>query len=218
MASPSATDVENTILLLMRCRQFQVMAQNPISALWDFFCFNVSGTSELQSRGALSILCKAAKSCAGILGSLVRDIIDIGFGRWAKVDPSLAKTACIALQRLSEEKGKLLVNNGSRLILSHVLRRSTSRERRKRDTERQSLQSNGYTTVDNSMLGLAASEDAILDTLSERSGREIVSGGTDAKNLIGFCAPFVSKLCGNISLMQSILSYKPLACLHYADL
>ncbi|KAK6941728.1 Condensin complex subunit 1, N-terminal [Dillenia turbinata] len=380
MASPSATDVENTILLLMRCRQFQVdgsesclrkmlplvfsqdksiyeavesafvtiyVTKNPtetaknllnlaiesnigdlaalefmidalvsksciststISALWDFFCFNVSGTSALQSRGALSILCMAAKSSAGILGSHIQDIIDIGFGRWAKVDPLLARTACTALQRLSEEdKRKLLVNNGSRVfsmleslitgfwlpediwfaaidkaidaiyaihptpemfaadvvkrslislsdgkggnelqndtesgsteipstvqlaklskflfVVSHVAMnhlayiescvKKIQKQRAKKermDAERQNLQSNGSIIVDNSKenginaeLGLAASEDAILDTLSERAEKEIVSGGAVAKNLIGFCAPFVSKLCRNISLMQ----------------
>ncbi|RWR97987.1 proline-rich receptor-like protein kinase PERK1 [Cinnamomum micranthum f. kanehirae] len=32
-----------------------------ITALWDFFGFNVSGVTAEQSRGALSILCVAAK-------------------------------------------------------------------------------------------------------------------------------------------------------------
>lgn len=88
-----------------------------ISALWDFFCFNVSGTTAEQSRGALSVLCMAAKSSTGVLGSHLQDIIDIGFGRWAKVEPLLARMACIAIQRLSEEdKKKLLLNNGSRVF------------------------------------------------------------------------------------------------------
>lgn len=88
-----------------------------ISALWDFFCFNISGTTAEQSRGALSVLCMAAKSSTAVLGSHLQDIIDIGFGRWAKVDPLLARTACLALQRLSEEdKKKLLSSNGSRVF------------------------------------------------------------------------------------------------------
>ncbi|GAV59130.1 LOW QUALITY PROTEIN: Cnd1 domain-containing protein/Cnd1_N domain-containing protein [Cephalotus follicularis] len=189
MASSSATDVENTIHLLMRCKQFQIdgaeaclrkmlplvfsqdksiyeavenafitiyvrkspvetgknllnlviysnigdqaaleciigalvskgdISTSMISALWDFFCFNVSGITAEQSRGALSVLCMAAKSSTGILGSHLQDIIDIGFGRWAKVEPLLARTACIAIQRLSEEhKKKLLLNNGSRVF------------------------------------------------------------------------------------------------------
>lgn len=88
-----------------------------ISALWDFFCFNISGTTPEQSRGALSVLCMAAKASPGVLGSHLQDIIDIGFGRWAKVDPLLARTACIAIQRLSEEdKKKLLASNGSRVF------------------------------------------------------------------------------------------------------
>lgn len=53
-------------------------------------------------------------------------------------------------------------------------------------------------------LGLAASEDAILDTLWERGEKEIVSGGLNEKNLIGHCAPFLSKLCRNFSLMQKV--------------
>lgn len=85
--------------------------------LWDFFCFNVSGTTAEQSRGALSVLCMAAKSHPEILGLHLQDIIDIGFGRWAKSDPLLARTACIALQRLShEDKKKLLSSIGSRVF------------------------------------------------------------------------------------------------------
>jgi len=88
-----------------------------ISALWDFFCFNVPRTTAEQCRGAFCILCMAAKSSSGILGSHLQDIIDIGFGRWAKVDPLLARTACTALQRLSEDdKKKLLASNGSRVF------------------------------------------------------------------------------------------------------
>ena len=56
----------------------------------------------------------------------------------------------------------------------------------------------------NAELGLAASEDAILDTLAERAEKEIVSGSSSEKNLIGECAPFLSKLCRNFSLMQKV--------------
>lgn len=52
-----------------------------------------------------------------ILNSHISDVIDIGFGRWSKVDPLLARTACIALQRLSdEEKKKLLHTSGNRIF------------------------------------------------------------------------------------------------------
>lgn len=88
-----------------------------LSALWDFFCFNIAGTTAEQSRGALSILCMAAKTSNSVLSSHLQDIIDIGFGRWAKVEPLLARTACLALQRLSEEdKKKLLNTNGNRVF------------------------------------------------------------------------------------------------------
>lgn len=59
----------------------------------------------------------AAKSSPGILSSHVQDIIDIGFGRWAKVEPLLARTACIALERLSDEdRKKLLLTNGRKIF------------------------------------------------------------------------------------------------------
>lgn len=75
------------------------------------------GTTAEQSRGALSVLCMAAKSFPSILSYHLQDIIDIGFGRWAKVEPLLARAACIALQRLSEDdKKKLLSSNGQRLF------------------------------------------------------------------------------------------------------
>lgn len=63
------------------------------------------------------------------------------------------------------------------------------------------MQENGI----NAELGLAASEDAVLDTLSEKAEKEIVGGGSTEKNLIGHCAPFLSKLCRNFSLMQKVI-------------
>lgn len=102
--------LKNEKLYLLHC-------VSQLSALWDFFCFNINGTTAEQSRGALSVLCMAAKLSTGVLSSHLQDIIDIGFGRWAKVDPLLARTACIALQRLSEEdKKRLLSTNGSRIF------------------------------------------------------------------------------------------------------
>ncbi|KAI3472260.1 hypothetical protein Pfo_029748 [Paulownia fortunei] len=366
MASSSSSDVENTILLLMRCRQFQIdgsesclrkmlplvfsqdksiyeavenafitiyIRKNPVetaknllnlaidsnigdlaalefilgalvskgditasmlSALWDFFCFNISGTTAQQSRGALSVLCMAAKSSPTILSSHLQDIVDIGFGRWAKVEPLLARTACLALQRLSEEdKKKLLLTNGNRVfgileclvsgfslpeniwyaaadraiaalyiihptpetiatdlvkrslksvfdssegselqtgmdlaapirylfVVSHVAMnqlvyieccvRKIQKAKAKKEkmiAEDNKFDVNTASGVKDdgisSELGLAASEDAVLDSLAERAEKEIVSGGSTEKNLIGHCAPFLSKLCRNFSLMQ----------------
>ncbi|MFQ6635664.1 hypothetical protein Gotur_011165 [Gossypium turneri] len=380
MASSSATDVENTILLLMRCRQFQIdgaeaclrkmlplyllpdfqvfsqdksiyeavenafvtiyIRKSPvetaknllnlaidsnvgdqaalefivgalvskgdissiaISALWDFFCFNVNGTTAEQCRGALAIICMAAKSSSAILGSHLQDIIDIGFGRWAKVEPLLARTACIAIQRLSnEDKKKLVLSNGSRIfgileslitgfglpdniwyaaadkaidavyilhptpetlaadlvkkslssvfdgtsgdalqndiassnsivlstiqvvklsrylfVASHVAMNqlayieSCVRKIQKQKGNKGKVDSEGTENAEtqkdngiNAELGLAASEDAVLDTLAERAEKEIVCGSYSEKNLIGECAPFLSKLCRNFVLMQ----------------
>ncbi|GAB2267149.1 Condensin-1 complex subunit CAP-D2 [Dionaea muscipula] len=374
MASSSATDVEYTILLLMRSRQFQVdgsegclrkmlplvfsqdksiyeavenafvtiyitknsietaknlldlslnsnigdlaalefiiarlvskgdISPGMISALWDIFCFNVSGTTAEQSRCALAVLCMAAKSSSRILSSHLQDIMDIGFGRWAKLDPLLARTACIALQRLSEEDmKKLVVNNGCRIfgileslvtgsslpenvwyaaadkaigavyvlhpapevmavnlvkkslcaafngikgngvqndtdvanvpttihvgklsrylyVVSHVAMQQLvyiescvkkiqkqKAKREKKDADCDSIGSTppcAATNGINAELGVASSEDAMLDSLSERAEKEIISGGSAEKNLIGYCAPFLSKLCRNFSLMQ----------------
>ncbi|XP_071720680.1 condensin-1 complex subunit CAP-D2 [Rutidosis leptorrhynchoides] len=375
MASSSASDVENTILLLMRCKQFQIdgseaclrkmlplvfsqdksifeavenafvtiyitkspietaknlitlatdsnigdlaalefivgalvskgdISASAISALWDYFCFNVNGTSAERSRGALSILCMAAKSSSDVLSSHLQDIIDIGFGRWAKVEPLLARTACIALQRLSPDDQKtLLTNHGTRVfgvldslitgtwlpehiwyaaadkaistiyaihpspetlaanlvkkshnsvigvellndadgggsnvittvqvtklsrflyVISHVAMNqlvyieSCVRKIQKEKAKKEKMAAEGHNAGDNggkpptepkddinAELGVAASEDALLDILSERAEKEIVSGASTEKNLIGHCSSFLSKLCRNFSLMQ----------------
>ncbi|XP_047316811.1 condensin-1 complex subunit CAP-D2 isoform X2 [Impatiens glandulifera] len=381
MASSSSSDVENSILLLMRCKQFQIdgsenclrkmlplvfsqdksiyeavenafitiyigkspeetakniihvaldsnigdlaalefivgalvskgdITSSTISALWDFFCFNISGTTPNQSSGALSVLCMAAKSSTAVLGSHIQDIIDIGFGRWAKSEPLLARSACIALQRLSEEdKKKMLSNNGSRVfgileslitktwlsdnvwyaaaakaidalyaihptpeafaasivkkslssvfnfsegdslendvesdksdvlnntvqvaklgrylfVVSHIALnqlvyiescvRKVQKEKAKKEkliAEGQNSVCRGESNVDSSKdngmsaeLGLAASDDQMLDSLAERTEKEIIADGSNDSNLIGCCAPFLSKICRNFSLMQ----------------
>lgn len=81
-----------------------------------FFTFNVNGVTAEQSRGALSVLCMAAKSSPKVLSSRLLNIIDIGFGRWAKEEPLLARTACIALQRLSVEDRESLVSANRRVF------------------------------------------------------------------------------------------------------
>ncbi|XP_068660218.1 condensin-1 complex subunit CAP-D2 [Aristolochia californica] len=272
-----------------------------ISALWDFFSFNVNGVTAEQSRGALSVLCMVAKSSPGILSSHLQDIIDIGFGRWARKEPLLAETACLALERLSEaDRNKLMSTNGSRvigilqtlitgfglpvsiwyaaadkalsviyslhptpeIIAADMLKKSlhfvfdfgeedgppsdlegrdistvkvsklsrflflTSQialrqllyiEFCVRKLQKQRMKSDRSISIShdidsaegavkesgiNAELGIAASEDAILDVLSERAEKEIVSYGSVEKNLIGYCAPFISKLCRSFTLMQ----------------
>lgn len=283
----------------------------------------------------------AAKSSPVVLGSHLQDIMDIGFGRWAKVEPLLARTACTAIQRLSEEdRKKLLLSSGSRIfgilerlitgvslpdniwyatadkaisamytihptpetlaativkktlssvfdciggddqendidsggssilttvqvaklgrylfVASHVAMnqlayiescvRKIQKQRIKRDkmvADGETVCSNGNHNADsnkvrsagyflryvsvgyrssavcflkiyhetfcqgnniNAELGLAASDDAMLDTLSDRAEKEIISGVSD-ENLIGLCAPFLSKLSRNFSLMHKV--------------
>ncbi|KAJ0981633.1 hypothetical protein J5N97_009888 [Dioscorea zingiberensis] len=375
LASSSVTDVENTILLLMRCKQFQIdgseaclckmlplvfsqnksiseavrnafitiyIRKNPeetaknlvtlaldssigdlaaleclvdslvskgeistgtISALWDFFSFNTSGVIAAQSRGALSVLCMALKSSPSILGSQLQDIVDIGFGRWAKEEPLLARTACIALDRLSEEDKQKLRCSGIRVfsplqslligswlpesawyaaadkaintiysihptpeifaaemvkksisslfsygendempidadnegvnlstvpasklsrclfIISHVAfnrlvyiescicklqKQKTKKDKSKLESEAAGGLSTAASEEQNinTELGRSASEDAVIDALSERAEKEIVSSGSNEKNLIGHCATFISKLCRNFNLLQ----------------
>jgi condensin complex subunit 1 len=55
-------------------------------------------------------------------------------------------------------------------------------------------------------LGLAASEDARLDSLLERTESEIISGESNEKFLIGSKAPIVAKICRNSSLMQQVMA------------
>ena len=62
------------------------------------------------------MLCMAAKSSPKVLSSRLLNIIDIGFGRWAKEEPLLARTTCIALQRLSVEDRESLVSANRRVF------------------------------------------------------------------------------------------------------
>ncbi|KAF9591629.1 hypothetical protein IFM89_005210 [Coptis chinensis] len=350
MASSSATDVENTILLLMRCRQFEVdgseaclrkmlplvfsQDKSVSDAVEDAFITiyirkNANDTakklldlaidSNIGDLAALEVIVSALVSKGNI--STSTDVIDIGFGHWAKEEPLLARTACIALQNLSkEEKDNLMVSCGNRVfgilqdlitglwlpgniwyaaaekaisvvyaihptpesfaadvvkrcfgsvfeciggdelpndiesastssnsslqiaklsrylfVVSHValnqlvyiescvrkIRKQKEKEE-KPDADSETVQDDCVTKVDstiksnhffffggclqedgiNSELGLDASKDAILDTLSERSEKEIVSGASSDKNLIGLCTPFLSKLCSNFGIMQ----------------
>lgn len=56
-------------------------------------------------------------------------------------------------------------------------------------------------------LGLAASEDARLDSLLEKTESEIISGESSRKFLIGAMAPIVAKICRNSGLMQQVTPY-----------
>lgn len=55
-------------------------------------------------------------------------------------------------------------------------------------------------------LGLAASEDARIDSILERTESEIISCESNKKFLIGAMAPIVAKTCRNLGLMQQVMS------------
>lgn len=93
MVEDSSCDIPTSDAVAPPCVQ--------ISALWNYFTFNVPEVTPQRSRGALVILCMAAKSRPQILSSHIQSVMDIGLGRRAKEDPLLARYACIALQRLS---------------------------------------------------------------------------------------------------------------------
>lgn len=82
-----------------------------VGALWNYFTFNASDVTPQKSRGALVILCMAAKSQPRIISPHLQSVMDIGLGRRAREDPLLARYACIALQRLSDSDRVSLGSN-----------------------------------------------------------------------------------------------------------
>ncbi|MCO5547427.1 hypothetical protein L7F22_000876 [Adiantum nelumboides] len=87
------------------------VSQNAVLALWDFFTFNAPGATLEQSRGALVVLAMVAKSSPKILHSHLQNVVDIGFGRWAKEDMLLARTACNIIQQLSGDINTSLLSS-----------------------------------------------------------------------------------------------------------
>jgi condensin complex subunit 1 len=79
------------------------ISRSMISALWNYFTFNAVDVTPQRSRGALVILCMAAKSKPEILSTHLQSLMDIGLGRRASDDPLLARFTCIVFQRLSTD-------------------------------------------------------------------------------------------------------------------
>lgn len=98
------------------------ISQNTVLALWDFFTFNAPGVTVEQSRGALVVLSMVAKTSPKILNSHIQNVVDIGFGRWAKEDMLLARTACNILQQLSgDDRSSLLSSHKIFNSLANVI-------------------------------------------------------------------------------------------------
>ncbi|KAG0630533.1 hypothetical protein M758_1G185600, partial [Ceratodon purpureus] len=302
------------------------ISHGTVAALWNYFTFNAPDVTPQKSRGALVILCMAAKSQPRIISSHLQSVMDIGLGRRAREDPLLARYACIALQRLSDSdrvslgsshkifsilssliigpglpeegwysaaeqainaiyalhptpekyaSGLLLkfsksvfgtsykkadepssleepatLENGvpgsparmetdrveskasslSRFLftLAHIALKhlvyveSCVRKLRKQRADKEKAAADAAADLQASdalspsqkasnkakvesidaELGLAASEDARLDSLLEITESEIISGESNKKFLIGSMAPIVAKICRNSSLMQ----------------
>ncbi|MCO5559135.1 hypothetical protein L7F22_012727 [Adiantum nelumboides] len=87
------------------------VSQNAVLALWDFFTFNAPGATVEQSRGALVVLAMVAKFSPKILHSHLQNVVDVGFGRWAKEDMLLARTACNIIQQLSGDINTSLLSS-----------------------------------------------------------------------------------------------------------
>lgn len=62
----------------------------------------------------------------------------------------------------------------------------------------------------NAELGIAASDDVMIDSLSERAEKEIISSGFSDKTVFGYCAPFLSKLCRNVNVLQKVIGLSSL--------
>lgn len=302
------------------------ISHGTVAALWNCFTFNAPDITPQKSRGALVILCMAAKSQPRIINSHLQSVMDIGLGRRAREDPLLARYACIALQRLSDDDrvglgynhkifsilSSLIIGPGlpeegwysaaeqainaiyylhptpekfcsgllfkfcksvfgsiekkpdesssledpttsedrvsgiparvesdrlgpkastlSRFlfVLAHIALKhlvyveSCVRKVRKVRADKEKaaadaaadLQASGDLSASqeasikskvesiDAELGLAASEDARLDSLMEKTEFEIISGESNRKFLIGAMAPIVAKICRNSSLMQ----------------
>lgn len=73
-----------------------------MAALWNYFTFNAADVTPQKSRGALVVLCMAARSKPQILSSQLKSMICICLSRRAGEDSLIARYACIALQRLSD--------------------------------------------------------------------------------------------------------------------
>ncbi|KAG0620104.1 hypothetical protein M758_4G189600 [Ceratodon purpureus] len=323
----SIGDLASIEALLIKFTGKGDISHGTVAALWNYFTFNALDVTPEKSRGALVILCMAAKSQPRIISSHLQSVIDVGLGRRAGKDPLLARYACIALQRLSDadriglgsnhkifsilssliikpglpeegwysaaeqainaiyslhptpEKfasGLLLIfcksvfghfykgadepssleepstpdsgvprspatveSDGLEPTASHLSRflfalahialkhlvyvESCVRKLRKQRADKEkaaadaaadlvannggrspSQHASNKAKVDSidAELGLAASEDARIDSLLEKTESEIIFGESNKRFLIGAMAPIVAKTCRNLSLMQ----------------
>ncbi|XP_024390641.1 condensin-1 complex subunit CAP-D2 isoform X6 [Physcomitrium patens] len=88
--------------IVMKLTKNGTISQSTVAALWNYFTFNAADVTPQKSRGALVVLCMAARSKPQILSSQLKSMICICLSRRAGEDSLIARYACIALQRLSD--------------------------------------------------------------------------------------------------------------------
>ncbi|ONM60389.1 binding [Zea mays] len=205
LASSSATDVENTILLLMRCRQFQIEgSEAALRKIWYGAADKaISTIYTLHPAPELFATETAKKSLSSVFSVLGTN--DVSNGDEAQNGASLSSVSPSKLGRFLFVISHIALNH---LVYIENSVRKIQKQKRKNEKSQpttedlqpdvsKSLEAQGI----NAELGLSATIDIAIESLAERAEKEIVCCSSE-KNLIGHCGPFLSKLCRNLALLQ----------------
>ncbi|MED6172299.1 Condensin-1 complex subunit CAP-D2 [Stylosanthes scabra] len=150
---------------------------------------------------------------ANIVKKSVSSVFNNG-GSDVQSDTDVSNTSILTTVQVAKLERCLFVISHiamNQLVYIETCARKIQKQKRmkeRNDSENQTIVNNGTSTGTqkdndiNAELGFAASEDAALDSLFEKAEKEIISGGSNEKHLIGVCATFLSKLCRNFGLMQ----------------
>nr|CAB3455214.1 unnamed protein product [Digitaria exilis] len=210
LASSSATDVENTILLLMRCRQFQIEGSE--AALRKMLPLVFSQDKSIyEAVESAFITIYTRKSPTETAKSLLNLAIDCSIGDLAALESLVSSLVSKA------EISSSMVNSSFPLqfAFATTLNATTLFQLKKIQKQKRKNENSQPTTEDpqldaakrseaqgiNAELGLGATIDIAIESLAERAEKEIVCCSSE-KNLIGHCGPFLSKLCRNLALLQ----------------